>query len=89
MKSKILEKVLKNRTNYVHALEVENVFELEYVIDTLIREFKEDYTKKDIIKFFVGMTIYYLEPENGHDENEENAVLQFNIEDYINTIFLI
>ena len=87
MESKILEKIVKRRVNYVHALEVQNVYELEFVIDELVREFEEEYTKKDILDFFVDMTIYYLEPENGADEKEEYQIYQFSIENYINQNF--
>jgi len=88
MVSKILEKIITRRKgHYVHALEVQNVYELEFVIDELVREFKEEYTKKDILDFFVGMSIYYLEPEAGADEKEEYKIYQFNIENYINNNF--
>jgi len=83
----ILEKIINRRKgNYCHALELENVYELQYVIDELYREFKTNYSKAQIIDFFNTIQIYYLPAEGKENPREENELYNFNIEEYIKNL---
>jgi hypothetical protein len=77
----ILETILKDRNGmYVHALEINDVYELESCIDSLYDEFIEDYSKETFIDFITSMSLYCL------DETNEDKVYDFNIIEYINNL---
>lgn len=75
----ILDKVIKTRNgNYIHVLEVESTYEIENVISAISYEYRR-YGIEALKEFFNTMTIYYI----GDDEETENEVYDFNIDDYI------
>lgn len=87
MKNEILNSIIEERKGmYVHALELSNIYEFTNAIEDLTQEFKEYYTKEQIIEFFDTIKIYYI-PENGEEnEEEETKLYNFDIESYINLI---
>lgn len=77
----ILEMIIDKRNGmYVHALEVNDVYELEIAIESLYDELVEEYGINTFIDFITSMSIYCLEDEN------ENDVYNFNITDFINSL---
>ena len=75
----ILDQVIENRNgHYIHALEVESVYEIEHAISEIANEFSE-YGIEALKQFFNSMTLYYI----GDDTEEENEVYSFNIDEYI------
>ena len=74
MKNPILDYMHKQRFNYVHAIEVNDIYELQSVIESCVMEFDEEYTLTEIIEFFNTMSIYALNEEN------EEKIYNFNIE---------
>lgn len=77
----ILDEVIKKRNgHYVHALEVESVYEIENAISEIAREFKS-YGVEALKDFFNSMAIYYV----GDDEEAEAEVYNFNINEYIDS----
>ena len=77
----ILLKILENRRgHYVHALEVNDVYELEAIICSLYDEFIREYDINTFIDFMTSMQIYCLTEEN------ENEVNNFDIQNYINNL---
>ena len=77
----ILFKILEQRKGYyVHAIEINDVYELETIICSLYDEFSRDYELNTFINFITSMQIYCLTEEN------ENDVYNFDIEKYINNI---
>ena len=78
MENIIVEKIIKHRQgHYCHALEVNDVYELQACIDSLYNEFVRDYTLKDIIQFFNTIELYCLNADN------EAEVFNFDITKYI------
>jgi hypothetical protein len=75
----ILEDIYKKRVIYVHALEVNDVYELESCVEQLVDEFIDNYNIKDIIDFITTLEIYYL----GDDEDEERRVFNFDVENKV------
>jgi hypothetical protein len=83
----ILEEIINRRKgNYCHALELKNLYELEFVIDELYREFETNYSQAQIIDFFSTMEIYYLPEEGEENPEEENALYNFDFEEYIKNL---
>ena len=79
-KNKIFNRILSDRKgHYCHAIEVNNTYEIESIIEATIQGFQDEYTEKDYIEFFESITIYYL----GEDETEENEVYNFSCTEYI------
>lgn len=76
----ILSMILEKRQGmYIHALEVNDVYELQSCIDTLYDELINDYDTETFIDFITSMELYCLDP------NDEN-VYNFDIINYINTL---
>ena len=83
--NRILNKILKERQgHYVHALEVETVYELEQITETLYHELKESFFHNEIIDFLSTMDIYYL--AEVEIPKEEKEIYNFNIEEHIKNI---
>ena len=75
----ILANILESRKgHYVHAIEVNNIYELQSSIDSLYNELIEDYDINTFIDFITSMSIYCL------DEDFEEEVYNFDIIEYIN-----
>lgn len=78
MANKILADITESRNgHYCHALEVNDLYELESTIETLVQEFSEQYSQKEILEFFDSISIYCLEDKN------EQEVFDFNIANFI------
>jgi len=76
--NKIVYDVYKKRKGiYCHALEVNNIYELQACLDSLYDEFIREYTLQDIINFFDSIELYCL------DVNNENEVYDFDINKYL------
>ena len=76
----IFELVVDQRGgNYCHAIEVEDVYELENIAEQVIFEFDEMFSEDEIIDFLETMSVYYL----GENEEMENEVYDFSFRDYI------
>ena len=77
--NRLFDKILKQRRGfYVHAIEVNNVQEIESIIESVIQE-NEEFLEKEYIDFFESMELYYL----GEDREEEEKVFDFSFESYI------
>lgn len=77
--NRLFDKILKERKGfYVHALEVNNTYDIESVIESVILQ-NEDFTENEYIEFFESIELYYL----GDDPAEEEKVYNFSFEDYI------
>lgn len=77
----ILEKITENRNGfYVHAIEVNDVYELQNAIECIYNEFESTYDREMTIDFFNSMEIYCL------DDSNSEEVHNFNITDYINNL---
>ena len=82
MNNTIVRNIKEQRQGmYCHALEVATKYELESAIEQLIMDFTaEGYNKDEMIEFFDTISIYAL------DELEEQAIYNFDINNYINEL---
>mgnify|MGYP003645484378 CR=1 FL=1 len=77
--NKLFNKILKQKKGfYVHAIEVNNIQEIESIIESVIQE-NEEFSEKEFIEFFESMELYYL----GEDPEEEEKVFDFSFESFI------
>jgi hypothetical protein len=84
--NRILNYIIEQRRgHYCHVLELANVYELEFIIESIYDEFIDNYYKEEIIDFFETIQIcYYTEEEENKEEEEE--LYDFNITNFINTL---
>ena len=80
MDNKIFYNLYETKFNYCHALEVNDVYELQNFIESLVNEFVHVYSDQDIIEFFETIELYCLNDEN------ENEVYNFDILNYVNEL---
>ena len=73
----IIEIYRKNRMNYCHVAEVETVYELQCIIDSIYDEFIEDFGLDTVIDFCTTLEIYCL------TEGNEEEVYNFDIKQYL------
>jgi methyl coenzyme M reductase subunit C-like uncharacterized protein (methanogenesis marker protein 7) len=75
--NKIIEDIIQKRKgHYVHAIEINDLFELKSCIESLVDEFHKIYSNKDILEFINTLEIYCLM------ECYEEEVYNFNVYDY-------
>ena len=83
--NKILEDVIKKRNgHYCHVIEVDNVYSLKSVIESLYDEFIDEYSNDEVIEFISSIQIIYFNADGENDEDEK-AVNDFDLEDYLNS----
>ena len=85
MSMKLFHDIIKSRNgHYCHALELNDVYAYECVIESIISEFGDKYTEEDYIDFFNTIELYYL-PLDGEEEipEDETALYAFSPYDYI------
>lgn len=84
--NKILNKVIESRNgDYLHAIEVSNVCDIECIVELIINEFTEA-TEEEILDFFNTIEVYFLEDEEATEEenkHNETEVYNFNFNEYI------
>jgi len=81
MNNIILADVIKKRQgHYCHALEVQDVLELQSCIEALYDEFIVEFKVDDIVEFFSSIELYCLNDEF------ENEVYAFNIAQHIRSL---
>lgn len=79
MENPIYNEILKNRGgHYVHALEVETVYEIENVISEIANEFS-DHGIEALKEFFNTIAIYFI----GDGPEEEEEVYNFDTDKFI------
>ena len=77
----ILGMISDNRKGmYVHALEVNDVYELQSAIESLYSELIEDYDLETFIDFITSMQLYCLDDQN------DDQVYNFDITNFIKQI---
>ena len=82
--NRILDKIIEDRKgHYCHALEVNDTYELESIVESLIDDLGEEYLESEYIEFFKSMELYYL----GDDDKTEQEVYDFDFSDYIKGTF--
>ena len=75
--NKLLEKIIQERGgHYCHALEVNDAYELESVIESVIQAYPE-FDEDTFIDFFESIELYCLSEDN------EKQVYDFSFEKYI------
>jgi len=83
---KIIEKMYKNRFNYCHVLEVNDIYELKTNIECIYEDLKsqglygEKFKDEEIKEFINTLEIYCL------DEDQEDEVYNFDINNYLNNL---
>jgi len=86
MKNRILDKIIEDRKgHYCHALEVNDTYELESIVESLIDDLGEEYLESEYIEFFQSMELYYL----GDDDKTEQEVYNFDFSEYIKGNFYL
>ena len=85
--NKIFHRIHEERKgHYCHALEVNDVYGLEGIIESFIQEYKDEFTYLEYIEFFESMELYYLPYDNdekNQNDDDEKAVYDFSFEEYI------
>lgn len=83
----IFDEVSKNKPNYVHVIEVEDVEELKSTLDSLCDEFDGKYSPKEIFEFISSLQVYCLDDENCdevYDYNVDNHLKEvLNLEEEV------
>jgi hypothetical protein len=86
--NKLYNKIVEERNgNYCHAIEVNSIYEIESIIESVFQNYEsEEITEKDILNFFESIQLYFLEDEEATEEENrknEDEVYNFNFENYI------
>ena len=75
--NKLLDHIIKERNgHYCHALELDSAYAYECVIEQVVSDYKDEFSRNDIIRFFDSIdVIYYIENEDDEamltDEDKE------------------
>tara|TARA_R110000851_G_scaffold120189_2_gene248442 strand:- start:11143 stop:11400 length:258 start_codon:yes stop_codon:yes gene_type:complete len=63
--NKLIELCIQNRNgHYLHCLEIENLYDLESTVESIISESREEFSLDTYIDFFETLAIYPLNEDN-------------------------
>ena len=67
--NRLLDHVIQERNgHYCHVLELDSSYAYECVIEQIVTEYKDEFSRNDIIRFFDSIeVIYYIENEYDAD----------------------
>lgn len=84
---KILEYITEKRNgHYCHALEIDSVYSLETIIESLIEELCNRFTLEDYIEFFQSIELYYYTEDEENKQDEEN-LYNVNMKELVTNIY--
>ena len=85
--NRLFNDILESRSwNYCHCLELDSAYSFEAVIEAIISENQDKYTEEEYIEFFQSMTIYYYVEDGIENVEDEEALYNFNVREYIEGI---
>lgn len=93
MNNSILEYIIKHRQgHYCHVIEVGSTYQIECVIESLIDELKDQFTKQDFVGFFDTIeVIAYVDPDDNDGleltREQEDEIYNFSLVDCVNNIY--
>ena len=83
----LLNHIIEERKGcYCHALELDNVYGFECVIEQIVSDYKNIFTLNEIIEFFDSIELYYLPDDtltSEHNDAQEEEIYNY---DYITCI---
>lgn len=80
----ILEQVLDNRNGfYVHCVEVDNIYTLQDIAESIYSEFENDYSFDQIAEFLDSLEVYVYSDERELTEKEEEEIFNFSFSEYL------
>lgn len=91
--NKLLEYIIEQRQgHYCHLIQVGSTYEIECIIESLIDELKDQFTKADFIEFFSTMEMYaHIDPEDNDGleltREQEDEIYNFSLVDCVNDIY--
>ena len=67
--NRLLDHIIQERKgHYCHALELDSAYAYECVIERIVSEYKDEFSRNDIIRFFDSIAvIYYIDDEDDAD----------------------
>lgn len=91
--NKILNHILEQRHgHYCHVIEVTSTYEIDCIVESLIDELKDQFTKEDFIEFFSTMqVIAYIDPDENDGlemtSEQEDEIYNFSFTEAIDYIY--
>lgn len=91
--NRLLDHIIQQRNgHYCHVLELDSAYSYECIIEQIVSEYKDSFSRNDIIRFFDSMeVIYYIDNEDDADMLTDDDKADFEEEllnvDYKQVIF--
>lgn len=86
--SRLLNHIIAERKgHYCHALEIANYYEYENIIEQIVSDYKDNFTKDEIIDFVISIDLYYYTGDEPEHEEEEEQLYNFDVAKFINDCY--
>lgn len=86
--SRLIDHIIAERNgHYCHALELANYYEYECVIEQVVSDYKDNFTKEEIIGFFESIALYYYTGDEPQYKEEEEQLYSFDVTRLINDCY--
>lgn len=93
MSNSILEYIIKQRQgHYCHVIEVGSTYQIECIIESLIDELNDQFTRQDFVEFFNTIeVIAYVDPDDNDGleltREQEDEIYNFSLVACVNDIY--
>lgn len=85
--NRLLDHIITERKgHYCHALELDSAYAFECVIEQIVIEFRDGFSRNDIIRFFDSIEIYFIADEDStsvYNDDAEQQLYAFDYTQYI------
>lgn len=86
--NRLLNHIISERKgHYCHALELANYYEYENIIEQIVSDYKDDFTKDEIIAFFNNIDLYYYTGNEPEYKEEEEQLYNFDVTRFVNDCY--
>ena len=86
--NRLLDHIITERNgHYCHALELANYYEYENIIEQIVSDYKDNFTKDEIIDFFINIDLYYYTGDEPEYKEEEEQLYNFDVARFVNDCY--
>lgn len=86
--NRLLDHIISERKgHYCHTLELANYYEYENIIEQIVSDYKDDFTKDEIIDFFNNIDLYYYTGDEPEYKEEEEQLYNFDVTRFVNDCY--
>lgn len=72
--NRLLDHIIQQRKgHYCHVLELDSAYTYECIVEQIVSEYRDNFSRNDIIRFFDSIEIYFIADDDSTSEWNDDA----------------